>query len=1088
MEILLTSAENVPDGGVLSIKIGDTKRQGPVAKIGQPFRFSSSPIEPLPANIELFCPIVPAKMVAIDPTKDSMVVDLGEGIKVTLQQRRVEELQRPVPDLGAAAEAKGLPVEKQQMAQDAAQYLNKYDLVRTLQDMLHGLLVSRPEDPWVYLEQHICRAKSVVEQKAKDEPAGPIINKHRRASMRRSKIERRGTIINRTKVETLLDMLTRTRDNIKIVLPFLPTSLQDALVSDELAAECARRFKELDTESVGKLEPMALVPVIQELSTADTSKIDNDAAKRFVAIFDENEDGKVEQEEFKILTQFVLIAAYLESEEGKEALAVVNRENVNFSDFICILMKDKDKINDVVPFLPDWLVEHLVSERFLNDCMDHFDALDVDCSNSLEASELLPVVLSLSRVDKRSINVEKCNEFVQVFDVHENGFINRDEFVEFAQFMTVMNFLTSTVEGQQVNQAAQHVADTEHLKRQIGLLEMDKELLPNVMRVLPTSLVDDITSQGFARECSHAYAAADRNGNGVLDPTELFPFLIKMCEAHPVFIDFDTCKRITATFDADRTGVVRSGEFVFFAQFVVVLSFLLTAQAFHDDTISQSKEAIDQLLEYISSQNDRLPEVLPLLPEQMQADLVSNEFLTTCTERFKQLDKDGNGALDAQELIPLIVDLSAAHPFALTNDQCRRFVTLFDTERNGVIMEHEFIGLVQFMAVVAYLDTQGGQVVAQKADINRGKQMVTTLLSMLVHDRNSISKVIPLLPQEVFEHLTSDMFIKDCHDRFLALDVDQSGALEPSELIPVVIQLSAANLCSVDMQQCELFTSIFDIHGDGVIRADEFLDFSRFLCIMSYLHSTEGKKAVAEGLQLMEDSRSVDELLDMLTNDWHTMSQVTPYLPDRIRNEVLGEKFTMDCLRRFAELDKDNNGTLEPSELFPVIRDLASVHNLSLDFEQCQRFTNIFDSEGTGVISENEFVVFARFLTIMAYLQTEDGQRVLEANVRDEISQRSCAAASGREAAARVAGRQATSLDAGPPGGVVSEVQAGHMAVDVAFYRDRSEKLARELDAFRERLTRLEKSNRELECTVEEQQQRLRHADVDLRATAGHVR
>ncbi|CAK9061444.1 unnamed protein product, partial [Durusdinium trenchii] len=46
----------------------------------------------------------------------------------------------------------------------------------------------------------------------------------------------------------------------------------------------------------------------------------------------------------------------------------------------------------------------------------------------------------------------------------------RDEFVEFAQFLTVMNFLTNTKEGQEVNQKAEQ-AVKESLTSD-GLLEM----------------------------------------------------------------------------------------------------------------------------------------------------------------------------------------------------------------------------------------------------------------------------------------------------------------------------------------------------------------------------------------------------------------------------------------------------------------------------------------------------------------------------------------------------------------------------------------------------------------------------------------
>merc|ERR1719162_1230619 len=131
---------------------------------------------------------------------------------------------------------------------------------------------------------------------------------------------------------------------------------------------------------------------------------------------------------------------------------VASSGEARFSEFIDILITDKDRINDIVPFLPDWLVQHLTTDSFLDDCMDHFDLLDKDKSDCLSPDEVVPLVLSLSKVDATALNLEKCRQFVDVFDVHRNGVIMRDEFLEFAQFLAVMNFLSSSVEGQQINE------------------------------------------------------------------------------------------------------------------------------------------------------------------------------------------------------------------------------------------------------------------------------------------------------------------------------------------------------------------------------------------------------------------------------------------------------------------------------------------------------------------------------------------------------------------------------------------------------------------------------------------------------------
>ncbi|CAE8625222.1 unnamed protein product, partial [Polarella glacialis] len=96
MEVILKGSEGLPEGAVLSIKFGETKRQAPVSKIGQQFRFSNSPVEPLPLKVEILTPAAPPQTVALDPAREDFEVSFGGGAKVFLSQRAVSELQRPV--------------------------------------------------------------------------------------------------------------------------------------------------------------------------------------------------------------------------------------------------------------------------------------------------------------------------------------------------------------------------------------------------------------------------------------------------------------------------------------------------------------------------------------------------------------------------------------------------------------------------------------------------------------------------------------------------------------------------------------------------------------------------------------------------------------------------------------------------------------------------------------------------------------------------------------------------------------------------------------------------------------------------------
>merc|ERR1712176_1643878 len=149
---------------------------------------------------------------------------------------------------------------------------------------------------------------------------------------------------------------------------------------------------------------------------------------------------------------------------------------------------------------------------------------------------------------------------------------------------------------------------------------------------------------------------------------------------------------------------------------------------------------------------------------------------------------------------------------------------------------------------------------------------------MLEADRDAVHKVVPLLPKDIYDELVSDKFITDCHERFVRLDKDKTGVLRPHELGEVVIELSSAHPYSVTQDQCKRFTKIFDLHGDGVLRPDEFLDFARFLCIMSYLHTEKGQAACSQALKIMDDSKRVDELIDQMRKDRKQMNKVIPYL------------------------------------------------------------------------------------------------------------------------------------------------------------------------------------------------------------------
>jgi Ca2+-binding EF-hand superfamily protein len=79
-------------------------------------------------------------------------------------------------------------------------------------------------------------------------------------------------------------------------------------------------------------------------------------------------------------------------------------------------------------------------------------------------------------------------------------------------------------------------------------------------------------------------------------------------------------------------------------------------------------------------------------------------------------------------------------------------------------------------------------------------------------------------------------------------------------------------------------------------------------------------------------------------------------------------EFARRCDAEFAALDVDGSGTLTPDELYPIVLDLADADAVGVTYEHCERFANLFDTNGDGVISRGEFVEFSQFMLVTALL------------------------------------------------------------------------------------------------------------------------
>lgn len=458
-------------------------------------------------------------------------------------------------------------------------------------------------------------------------------------------------------------------------------------------------------------------------------------------------------------------------------------------------------------------------------------------------------------------------------------------------------------------------------------------------------------------------------------------------------------------------------------------------------------------------------DLVPFLPQELIDELTSESFVLQCEQDFQSLDEDGSGVLEPMELMPIIQSLSQARAYTLTRDHCRRFVDIFDIERNGVISKMEFVHFVRFMMIMSYMETPEGQQIQMDEEVVESLNQVDSLLHQLETDRNAISKVMPLLPQDLYTELTSPQFVEQINQAFKQLDKDNNGVLDPKELYDVIINMSAQQHQVVTEEQCERFTQIFDLRGDGVLRQDEFLDFARFLTIMSYLSTEAGRESATEALTVLEHSERIEDLIKNMEQDKAFYSKVLPYLPASIQQELTSEKFVMECVNFFRDLDKDANGVLEPSELFPVVASMADAHQMALDIEQCQRFANIFDEDGDGLVNLDEFVFFSRFMIVMTFLNSQDGQLALDISFQDEANKKNPPPKTTPE----------------PEDGFPLADAVAMAAQDSIFFEDKSNKLAAENEDMRERMQNLEEMVLKMQKSMEEQEQKLQNAENEHR-------
>lgn len=159
MQISIVPHGDPGDDHVMSVRVGDTRRQGRLGKLRRcPFKFPRGESEDIlaePVTIELMRVVACSRVVLRPGSTDyrvSLVDKEGSAEPLTLDLRVEAAAERPLePPSGGPPE----PTRYQDTAASAKEYLEKHSLMPYIQALLQAVIRQRPDDPFCYMREQL---------------------------------------------------------------------------------------------------------------------------------------------------------------------------------------------------------------------------------------------------------------------------------------------------------------------------------------------------------------------------------------------------------------------------------------------------------------------------------------------------------------------------------------------------------------------------------------------------------------------------------------------------------------------------------------------------------------------------------------------------------------------------------------------------------------------------------------------------------------------------------------------------------------------------------------------------------------------
>eukprot|EP00746_Dinoflagellata_sp_MGD_P162294 gnl/MRDRNA2_/MRDRNA2_89788_c0_seq1.p1 gnl/MRDRNA2_/MRDRNA2_89788_c0~~gnl/MRDRNA2_/MRDRNA2_89788_c0_seq1.p1 ORF type:complete len:1450 (+),score=368.34 gnl/MRDRNA2_/MRDRNA2_89788_c0_seq1:99-4448(+) len=833
--------------------------------------------------------------------------------------------------------------------------------------------------------------------------------------------------ISHVTVEEMLDMMAAGVSAVKthmgkiINCPDLPEWLHNTLVSEEFVLAVQSEFDVLDVDGNGTLCPEELYPVIIQLSEDRPVTVLPEHCSYLTAIFDEDNNGVISRGEFVELVRFIFVVQWLKDQDRLEAV-------LRLHDVLSMMEQDvryvKNHIDDIMasPDVGAWLRELFMSEDFPLECKKFYDQLDADGNGVLSRDELVPVLVQLTGEHPITITQEHCQQLLEIFDEDNNGVISRSEFINIAQFVFVMQWLEDQKQVALADQGAfeyeaEMAASEYRIAQIIAMFQSDKAELKkqfgDISKCpdLPEWFRHELTSPEFVNQCAEKFTALDIDQNGSLSLDELYPVIEEMTDEHPVAITLAHCQQLMEAVDSNKNGTISKDEFKEFIQFVCLVKWLEGLAAEEEAAIAaegmdtfQELETLDKELETLNQEleawaidtildrwranradiKQQLGNIAKStdLPDWLRDVFNDPGFITECEAQFDALDTNKNGSLQPEEVFPLVVELVAGRPVAVSSDHCMKFIEIFDDDNSGGLDRSEFADFMRFVCLMQWLEAEDAAR-RQQQQVEEDELRVHQLLDMIEVDAAAVKKnfsrasCCPDIPDWMKEQFAQEEFTSACNEKYDALDQDGNGMLSPDELYPVILELSGGHPMSVTIDHCRRLLKMFDEDKKGVLSRTEFADFVKFIWLQLWLEQQRLQQMM--DLDSLEAEWRITNLLDMwhhnmigLKGKWGTVCN-SPDVPAWLKETLQDSSMTEMCHKQFDDLDADGNGVLTANELLPVIVELCQEHPLDITQEHCQMLLDIFDEDKSGTIERGEFLEFVRFIVVVSWLQEQAG-------------------------------------------------------------------------------------------------------------------